>query len=294
MPVAARRESGGLRRWIACVFWATLLCPWSALAEEPPALPERFMVRGGYLHVFGAETELQRNGPNGLGTAIDYSRTLGGERDYSGFRLDTAVRFNERHSLGLSYYRVLRDSDSSIARDISFRDITITAGANVTSSLNFDMWRLIYNYSFYRNEKVELGISPSLYMARMKFNIAGSLTCSSASSNCAGQPLTRSASSEEVTIPLPSLGAYVNYHITPRLTTQVRFDWFYLEFGDKFTGSLLEFYIGLEYRLFRHFAIGASYDRLQASVDLSKATSSSGLSIDNGWNTAFVYGAFYF
>ena len=75
--------------------------------------------------------------------------------------------------------------------------------------------------------------------------------------------------------------------------SQVRFDWFYLAVGNEFTGSLLEFYAGLEYRLFKHFALGASYDRLQAIVELDKK-SSSGFSVENAWNTVFLYGALYF
>jgi len=166
----------------------------------------------------------------------------------------------------------------------------------VNSSLNFDLWRLIYNYSFYRNDKVELGISPSLYMLRLRTNIAGDFTCSSnnTSTNCAGQSTSSGSATDNLTVPLPSLGGYLNYHITPKLLSQARFDWFYLKVGNAFEGSMFEFYAGLEYRLFTHFSLGASYDRLQANVDLHKATSSSGVAINNAWNTVFLYGALYF
>lgn len=272
----------------------------SAADEETPQseLPDRFMIRGGYLFVFGADTDIQLNGSRGVGTAIDFNRTLGGQTDYSGFRIDSMYRFNDRHSLGISYYRVLRDANRTIDTDLNVKDITIAAGAHVTSSLNFDLWRLVYNYSFYRNEKVELGISPSLYMLKLKFNIAGDATCNSSSStatpNCAGQPTSLGTANEKVTVPLPSLGAYFNYHITQKLMSQARFDWFYLKVGNSFEGSMFEFYAGLEYRLFTHFSLGASYDRLQANVDLHKATGSSGVGINNAWNTVFLYGALYF
>lgn len=273
-----------------------LLCVQTVRAEEAQQLelPDRFMIRGGYLFVFGANTDIALNGPAGFGTTIDYNRTLSGTTDYNGFRIDGAYRFNDRHSLGISYYRLLRDSNRTVSNDLTVKDITIAAGASVTSSLNFDLWRLIYNYSFYRNDKVELGISPSLYMIRMKFDIAGSSTCSGTLANCTGQSTSFGSSSEELTVPLPSLGGYVNYHITPKLSSQVRFDWFYLKVGDNFTGSMFEFYAGLEYRLFTHFALGASYDRLQANVDVSKSTSASGVRVDNAWNTVLLYGALYF
>jgi hypothetical protein len=214
-------------------------------------------------------------------------------RTISGFRIDAAYRFNERHSVGISYYRVLLDANRVLNEDVTVDDVTIAAGANVDSSLTFDMWRLLHNYSFYRNEKVELGLSPGLYIAKFKFALAGSATCSGTHPNCVGQPTAFGSVSQQLTVPLPSLGAYVNYHITPRLMSQVRFDWFYLAVGNDFTGSMLEFYAGLEYRLFKHFALGASYDRLQTNVELNKK-SSSGFSVETAWNTVFLYGALYF
>jgi hypothetical protein len=273
-----------------------LLCTQPARAEEaqPPELPDRFMIRGGYLFVFGASTEIQLNGQSGFGSTIDYDRTLGGKTDYNGFRIDGAYRLNDRHSFGLSYYRVLRDSNRTISDDLTVKDITIAAGASVNSSLNFDLWRFIYNYSFYRNDKVEVGVSPSLYMARMKFNISGTLTCSSTVGNCTGQPTSTGSTSEALTVPLPSLGGYVNYHITPKLSSNIRFDWFYLKVGNSFTGSMFEFYAGLEYRLFTHFAMGASYDRLQVNADVNRSNSASGIGLENSWNTVLLYGALYF
>ena len=272
-----------------------LVCTQPVRAEDGGALdlPDRFMIRGGYLYVFGAKTDVQMNNQLGVGTAIDFENTLGGSSDYSGFRIDAAYRFNERHSLGISYYRFLLDANRVINEDVTVDDVTIAAGANVNSSLTFDMWRLLYNYSIYRDEKVELGLSPGLYIAKFKFAIAGSATCSGTLPNCAGQPTGAGSVFQQLTVPLPSLGGYVNYHFTPRLMSQVRFDWFYLAVGNEFTGSLLEFYAGLEYRLFKHFALGASYDRLQAIVELDKK-SSSGFSVESAWNTVFLYGALYF
>jgi hypothetical protein len=285
-----------LRAALAIVAVPLLLFASSVSAEETQAqrdLPDRFMIRGGYLYVFGAETDVQLVGQSGLGTVIDFNKTLHGTQEYSGFRVDAAYRFNERHSMGLSYYRVLRNANRQITSDLTVEDITIAAGAQSTSSLNFDMYRLTYNYSFYRTEKVELGITPGLYIMRVKFDITGSATCSGALANCAGQPTAFGRASEQVTVPLPSIGGFVNYKITPKLMAQVRSDFFYLKVGDN-TGSMFEFYAGLEYRLFKHFALGASFDRLQSNIDLIGNDSSKGFAFNNSWNTGFFYGALYF
>ncbi len=41
---------------------------------------------------------------------------------------------------------------------------------------------------------------------------------------------------------------------------------FYLSVGD-FRGSMVEFYAGLEYRLFKYFALGAAYDLFAVNVE---------------------------
>ena len=104
-----------------------LLCTQTVRAEEAQQaeLPDRFMIRGGYLFVFGADTDIALNGPAGFGTTINYNRTLGGTTDYNGFRIDAAYRFNDRHSLGISYYRLLRDSTRTVSTDLTVNDITI-------------------------------------------------------------------------------------------------------------------------------------------------------------------------
>jgi Outer membrane protein beta-barrel domain len=285
-----------LRAVLAIVAVPLLLFASSVSAEETQAKrdnPDRFMIRGGYLLVFGAETDVQLVGQSGLGAVIDFNKTLHGTQDYSGFRVDAAYRFNDRHSMGLSYYRVLRNANRQIASDLTVGDTTIAAGAQTTSNLNFDMYRLTYNYSFYRTDKVEVGITPGLYIMRVKFDLTGSATCSGAQATCVGQPTVFGSASEQLTVPLPSIGGFVNYKITPKLTAQVRSDFFYLKVASS-EGSMFEFYAGLEYRLFKHFALGASFDRLQSNVDLTKDGTSKGFAFDNSWNTGFFYGALYF
>ena len=94
---------------------------------------------------------------------------------------------------------------------------------------------------------------------------------------------------EQVTLPLPSIGFIANYNITPKLQVQSRYDFFYLKIGD-YTGSMFEFYAGLEYRLFKHFAMGAAYDRLTAELN---GDGEEGFNVDFGYNLAYVYATVY-
>lgn len=98
---------------------------------------------------------------------------------------------------------------------IQIRDNVIAAGASTQTSLSFNTYRLIYNYSFYRNDKVELAVSPGLYMMRTKFNFAGQGTINGVAGNT-------TVVNEELTLPLPSIGLVAQHHAEVTVSESLR------------------------------------------------------------------------
>jgi hypothetical protein len=252
--------------------------------ETPPSeMKDKLMVRGGWAYVFGATANVAVGGPVlGVGTSVDFTNTLGGDTSTDAFRVDSLYRFNDRHAVGFSWYRVGLSGEKSLNQDIRINDQTINAGATTQTGLSFNTYRLIYNYSFYRNDKVELGLSPGLYVMKTNFNFAGQGSIN-------GNMGSTTVINEQVTLPLPSIGLIANYNITPKLQAQTRFDFFYLSIG-QYTGEMFEFYAGLEYRLHQHFAMGAAYDRLTAGLS---GSGNQGFNVDFGYNLAYIYATLY-
>ena len=258
--------------------------------EEKTEAPfhDKLMIRGGWAYVFGATANVAVGGPIlGVGTNVDFTQTLGGDTSTDAFRIDTLYRFNERHALGFSWYRVGLSGDKLLTQQIQIRDQIIQAGASTQTSLSFNTYRLIYNYSFYRNDKVELAVSPGLYMMKTNFNFAGQGTVQLPG----GSPTPGSVIlvNEQLTLPLPSIGLVANYNITPKLQFQSRYDVFYLSIGN-YAGSMFEFYAGLEYRLVNHFAMGAAFDRLQADL---RGNGHNGFSANFSYNLMYLYASVY-
>jgi len=265
------------------VFIAIL--PGVALAEEgeQEQLPGKLMIRGGWAYVWDANTTVAFPGSvSGVGTSIDFAQTLGGDTSTDALRIEALYRFNERHSLGFSWYRIGLAGQKTLNEQIQIEDQIINTNASVSTSLNLNLYRLLYNYSFYRTEKVELAVSPGLYMANTKFMLSAQGTINNVAA-------ASTVIEEQLTLPLPSIGGVVNYNITPRLQSQIRGDFFYLKVGD-FSGSMFEFYAGLEYRLFKNFALGAAYDRLVVDV---QDQSSGGFNVNLGYNLLYLYGSIY-
>ena len=259
-------------------------------AEEKTEAPlqDKLMIRGGWAYVFGATANVAVGGPVlGVGTNVDFTQTLGGDSSTDAFRIDTLYRFNERHAVGFSWYRVGLSGDKLLTQQIQIRDQIIQAGASTQTSLSFNTYRLIYNYSFYRNDKVELGVSPGLYMMKTNFSFAGQGTVQLP--NSSPTPGSVILVNEQLTLPLPSIGLVANYNITPTLPFQSRYDVFYLSIGN-YAGSMFEFYAGLEYRIVNHFAMGAAFDRLQADL---RGNGHNGFQANFSYNLMYLYASVY-
>lgn len=259
----------------------SMLCAEETTPQEKTE--NKLMVRGGWAYVFGATANVAVGGPVlGVGTSVDFTNTLGGDTSTDAFRVDGLYRFNDRHAVGFSWYRVGLSGEKSLNQDIQINDQIINAGATTQTGLSLNTYRLLYNYSFYRNDKVELGLSPGLYVMKTNFNFAGQGTIN----GTAGES---TVINEQITLPLPSIGLIANYNITSKLQAQTRFDFFYLSIG-QYTGEMFEFYAGLEYRLHQHFAMGAAYDRLTAGLS---GSGNQGFNVDFGYNLAYVYATLY-
>jgi len=253
--------------------------------ETPPSeiKDSKLMIRGGWAYVFGANATVSKGGPVlGVGGAVDFTTTLGGDTSTDAVRIDSLYRFNDRHAVGFSWYRVGLSGEKSLNQQIQINDQIISAGATTQTGLSLNTYRLLYNYSFYRTDKVELAFSPGLYVIKTNFNFAGQGTINN-------NPGQATVINEQVSVPLPSIGLVVNYNISPKWQFQSRYDFFYLNIG-QYTGQMFELYAGLEYRIHEHFALGAAYDRLSAGL---KSSGNQGFNVDFGYNLAYFYATLY-
>lgn len=267
----------------------------STSQESPPkpqeSLPDRFMIRGGWAYVFNASTTIGINGTSGIGATVDLSRTLKTQRDDNLWRIDSLYRFNRKHSVGFSYYDVTRKGSAELTQSVAIGDTTYGIGSQLTNNLDIGLYRFYYNYSFHHDDKVELAASVGLYIADIRVGFSGNFSCTG-SPNCTGTSQTVLSEDGKLFAPLPTIGLLVKYNFTPRLVGQARFDWFYVEFS-QFKGFMTELYFGLEYRLLKHFALGAAFNRLDVSLDY-QPEESTGWQISNGWNMVYLFGSLYF
>jgi hypothetical protein len=268
------------RRWMPLLLVVgAVIMGVTAWAEDDP-LPDRFMLRLGGYQVRDTTT-IVRLDANDLpvGTYIDFHETLGGDTTATLFRMDGLYRFNERHGLGFSWYSLNLSGSKVLEKDFNWNGQDYNIGWTVDSEINFDVYKLNYEYSLFHNDEVELGASFGFHIMKTMVSI---VTVTGG---------TESAS-EAVTAPLPVFGLYADYHFTPRFSAYYNYQFFFVNYEDKVKGGLQDFILGLEYRLFRNIALGVAYNRFALHLEARGDTST--LYLDTGWNGGMLYGTVYF
>ena len=215
-------------------------------------LPDRFALRVGGFLVRNYETtfRLDSNGAP-VGTTIDFGNTLGGDSSANVARVDSYYRFSPKHRLDVSYYRVRRTGSRTLDVTIQWGDQPPFAINDVVNSeIETGILKLGYTYSFYHNEDVELGVSAGLHTSILRASLSGS----------AGQ-----SEAESVTAPLPVIGFLMDYHISPRWTTKVSAQYFFINaFGAQ--GMLTDAIVATEYRFTRHVGAGVGLNHYENGV----------------------------
>ena len=186
---------------LACTFTA------SASAEDKP-YPDRWMFRLGGYNVSDANTLVRLDANNApVGAYIDFAQTLGGQTSASVGRFDGLYRFNDKHALGFSWYALRFKGYRDLQTEIDWGDQTFPIGTTIDSQINFDVYKINYQYSLINTQEVELGGLAGLHV--MDFGI-------DLDASGIGQ-----AKSNSVTAPLPVLGLFARYNFTPRLSTWI-------------------------------------------------------------------------
>ena len=244
------------------------------------AFPDKFMFRAGAYIVDGSNTQFSVSSDvGGLGTVIDYSRDLGGDTRDTIPRIDAYYRFNERHRIDFTSFAIDRKGTRILAIDppvvIDGEDFS---GGAINSEIKYNLYRLGYGYSFYHSDKAELTVTAGLNVTSYDLKFEDDTGAQSESA--------------DVTAPLPMFGLRMGYAITPKWSVHYVSEAFFIEIEDTIKGAIINYELNTEYKLFKHFAIGAGLARMGASVDVN----------DDNWNGSItdsysgytVFGTFYF
>ena len=124
---------------------------------------ERFSFNlGGFITAINSNVSL---GAKGLGIEVDVEDALDLDSSVSVFRVDGLWRFtsNLRHRLDLSWFDISRDSSTTLLKDIQIGETLFPLGTQVTTSFDLQVFKGAYSYSFFQDDRIDLGVSFGLF-----------------------------------------------------------------------------------------------------------------------------------
>ena len=246
----ARAPSSDTRTWriAASLAFATIIL--LGLSDANAQDDDKFKFSAGVFSVFKHDSAMSLTSTEvGLGVSFSPEDSLGWKGEQSVLRLDGRYRFTDKHSLSMSWYRISSDGDRSIQKDIEWIDrdgnvITIPVGASVKSSLDYDIVKLTYLWSFYHSDKVELSAGAGIHVTDIAVGLEASATNTGVS-----------ASKADMLAPLPVLSFRLRYDVTPKLRWFLQTELFAISVGD-WDGTYSDLQLGIEYQLLQNVGVG--------------------------------------
>jgi len=216
---------------------------------------KRFSLSLGAQLIADMNTTLRVDSPTlGVGTEVDLEDDLGVDDTLFLGRVDAEWRFASRHALDFSLFKLGREGTRVIDRDLQIGDVVFPLNAEVESEADQLVVKLAYRYSFLNRERWHLGASFGAHTMDW-----------STRWESGGLALEEDY---DVLVPLPVLGLFGSWAVTPRLYLSASSEFFGLEY-EEYDGFLNNTRLALEHRTFEHLGLGLGLDYflMNASVE---------------------------
>ncbi|SNT04382.1 Outer membrane protein beta-barrel domain-containing protein [Sphingomonas laterariae] len=251
----------GSCQWTAAT--AILISGWIASPAAAQALQDKYWIEAAaYWPRVDTNVRVASTGSQDIGTDIDLESDLDLDKNEVLPSVFVGARLGGNFSVSAEYYALTRKGERAIERDITFRDVVYPVGASIATKFDTDVYRLTLGYAFVRNDNFELGASLGLHATKFKIELRGE-------GNVGGVGGATQVRGEDVLAPLPTIGLFTAFEVTPGVTLNARVDYLSLSIGD-YDGRLLNAQAGAAYRFTDNVGIGVMYRYVDYRVDVEK------------------------
>jgi len=217
--------------------------------------PKKYRISVGGYSLMRSDLSLSLTEPSiGVGVSINPEDTLGLATEQTVFRLSGHYRYSKQHRLTYSWYRISSKGKKLVEKEFEWVDgdgnsIIIPVGAQATTILNYNVFKVGYLWSFHTSDKVELATGIGLHTTFLKVGLQAEAT--------GAEIDVRDVS---VNIPLPVLSFNINYKITPNISWYYKTEIFYLAFKD-WQGDYSDNSLGMEFFVSKNVGLGVGIGR---------------------------------
>lgn len=237
---------------------------------------------GGFLA--GVKSDISISGSEmGLGIKINLEDALGLSTSTFAFRGEAEYNFGSkrRSHIRMSYFGLIRNSTKTLETEVEIGNSVFPIGTELSSKFNLHIIRGLYDYAFFKDERISLGVSGGLYILPVNFELG------------AGDVIQEGAA---FVAPLPVIGVRNAILITPKIAIKQSVEVLYIKISN-YQGSISDLNIWLEYNPFKHLGLGLGYNTFQLNFNSIQSAGNNrdfNGSIETGYSGLLFYGRYFF
>lgn len=279
-----------MRRPACLVALATLVLSAPAFAQsyaQVKGMDERFRLDvGGFFQEF--DTTFRLDPDTGDGTELSFEDDLGLDSSKTSFRADGYWRFGRRGRIEFAYQSYRRSNDRVLSRQVVIGDTTYDVGADIRSMSRVDVAELYYGWSMINTGEAEVSllIGASTFVNKWEFEATGAV-----SGGGGGTSGTFEREESDLVVPVPAIGATARYTLVPGFMLHGRVKWMNATI-DAYTGSMLDWRVGLDWYFTKNFGIGAVWTSTE--IDLEKERDQGNVAFSYTYDGPLAYLSFTF
>lgn len=215
---------------------------------------------GGILNNF--DTTVQFDGQTNKGTKINLEGSDLAKSQTS-FYASATWRFFPNHRIDAQYWQSNRSASKQASSDIVIDGNVIPIGASMSVDNKVQFFTADYRYSFVKNDQLEIAGVLGIYGGQFNYDLSAS-----GSADKVSKTVSKNAST---TVPLPLIGATLDWYIDPRWRVSADITGMKAKVGDV-DGSVLLAAASTDYMLLRNLGVGARYMYSNVSATVTKSS----------------------
>lgn len=196
------------------------------------------------------------------GTGVDFEDDLGMADSEWLPDVQLGARLGNRFRIELEWYQLNRTSSKVLTKDIVWDDTTYHAGVDVDSKFKTTVYRGAFGWSFIKRPNIEVGADLGLHATNFYASVEGQ-----GSINGNVSQIAREA--RDAWVPLPTIGGYFGWNISPMFSVNARIDWLSLTVGD-YSGGITDIWGAFNARVSRHVGVGAGWRYTNYHINATK------------------------
>ena len=244
---------------------------------------------GGFL-VADYDAQISVIGNDGVFAGVELPELLKMDPRTLSFFFDGYYKFNDHHRVEFGY-KEIRSEGNIFYNGVLFEGTPVEKNfnGNVKSHLETAALKLIYSYSFYKTDEIEVAVSGGFHRTGVDIAVYA-------------DGVLDTNLSFDVAQPLPVIGTRLIYTINPKWKMLFTYDVFAFGMGlelesnpeiKSFEGFLADLTLAAEYSITNLFSLGLAFNSVEYEFTLENQ-SSYNLEIENEVIGLVAYGAFYF